>query len=125
MGWRSTALAGLAFAMTACTVQRSQIATEAQARMIGMPKEQLLACMGPPARKETVGATEVWSYDSGDNATASGYGNGFAFSSTRHCTVNVTMNGGAVAVMNYLGPAGGLFSPNEQCAFAVATCIGR
>ena len=51
------------------------------------------------------------------------YGNGTAVSATRHCTVNVTMTDGRVSALNYLGPTGGLLSPNEQCAYAVASCV--
>ena len=34
--------------------------------MVGMSKEQILACMGPPANKAAEGQTEVWGYNSGD-----------------------------------------------------------
>jgi outer membrane protein assembly factor BamE (lipoprotein component of BamABCDE complex) len=71
--------------------------------MVGLTKEQVLACMGPPASKAT-GATEVWSYPSGN------------------CTVNVTMMDGKVKRMNYAGPTGGPLSQNEQCFFTVANC---
>ena len=43
--------------------------------MVGMSKEQVLTCMGPPASKTAEGQTEVWSYNSGDGTTfASGSG---------------------------------------------------
>jgi hypothetical protein len=35
------------------------------------------------------------------------------------------MTNGAVSAMNYLGPTGGLLTPNEQCAFAVANFVGK
>src|SRR5262245_25621695 len=79
-----------------CTAERAQIANYAQNKMIGL--------MGPPASKATEGATEVWSYPSGN------------------CTVNVTMMDGKVKRMNYVGPTGGQLSQNEQCFFAVANC---
>ena len=74
------------------------------AALVGLTKEQVLACMGTPASKATEGATEVWSYPSGN------------------CTTNVTMMDGKVKRMNYVGPTGGLLSQNEQCFFAVANC---
>jgi hypothetical protein len=89
-----------------CAGQRAQIANYAQNKMIGLTKEQVLACMGTPASKATEGATEVWSYPS----------------ESRFCTVNVTMMDGRVKRMNYVGPTGGLLSENEQCFFAVANC---
>jgi hypothetical protein len=115
----------------ACAIQRAVVANDAQDKMIGLSKEQVLACMGIPATKAVEGATEVWAYPSGNNHTvASTFGNvgrGGGFSATgvsesRFCTVNVTMTAGRVSRLNYIGPTGGLLTPNEQCAFAVQNC---
>jgi hypothetical protein len=123
----------IGLALSACAIQRSQVANEAQDRMIGLTKEQILACMGPPTSKAAEGATEVWSYPSGnghtDVATFASGGHGFfsggGVAESRFCTVNVTMVDGRVNRMNYVGPTGGLLSPNEQCAFAVANCVPK
>jgi hypothetical protein len=123
----------LGILLSACAIQRSQVANDAQSRMVGLSKEQILACMGPPSNQATVGATEVWSYPSGNGHTdvstfASG-GNGFfsggGVSERRFCTVNVAMTNGMVSQVSYIGPTGGLLSPNEQCAFAVASCVPK
>jgi len=122
-----------------CTVMRAKQADEARTNMIGLSKEQVLACMGPPISKAAEGATEVWSYNSGNgyvagssvstaNVTAqggyaSGYGSTFGVSSRRFCTVNVVMNQSRVSQVNYIGPTGGLLTAGEQCAFAVANCV--
>jgi hypothetical protein len=114
----------LAAASASCALQRAQVANTAQSSMIGLTKEQLLACMGPPLNKATEGATEVWSYGSGNNRTdVDSIGAGSAIVRSRHCTVNVTMTSGEVSAVNYVGPTGGLLSPNEQCAFAVNNCV--
>ncbi len=68
--------AGLA--VSACAFQRAQIANEAQSQMIGLTKERVLACMGPPVNKAAEGATEVWSYESGNGMNAASYSNGLA-----------------------------------------------
>ena len=113
----------------------------------GRPHERTIARVhGPPAAKAAEGATEVWSYNSGNdhttiagfgqsvtNASATGgrgYASGTAFttgsnvgiSSRRYCTVNVVMSGGRVSRINYSGPTGGLLSAGEQCAYAVQNC---
>jgi hypothetical protein len=132
--------------IAACAVQRAQVANEAQSKMIGMSKEQVLACMGPPANKATEGATEVWSYNSGNGYTAvstissadttasvtggPGYASGnastvgseFGVAHRRFCAVNVTMVNGRVGRLNYVGSTGGLLTAGEQCAFAVQNC---
>jgi hypothetical protein len=83
---------------------------------------KVLACMGPPANKAAEGATEVWSYSSGNGQVNGAFGNGFARSNRLFCTVNVTMQGGAVTRVVYLGPTGNLLTAGEQCAYAVAAC---
>ena len=91
--------------------------------MIGITKEQALACMGPPANKAAEGATEVWSYPSGNGMTVASYGNGIATSSSRFCTVNLTMTDGRISQVNYLGPTVGLLTAGEQCAYAIQACV--
>jgi hypothetical protein len=103
----------------ACAIQRTQIANDAQSKMIGLSKEQILACMGPPLNKAAEGETEVWSYNSGNNVTPTGDGNG------RYCTINIKMWNGRAGVVDYLGPSGGLLTPNEACAFAVEKCAAK
>jgi hypothetical protein len=122
-----------------CAIQRAQVASEAQNKMIGLSKEQVFACMGVPAAKAVEGATEVWSYNSGNGQTVGfgsssasvsggrGYASGYGFSSMvthqRFCTVNVTMTNGRVERLNYVGPTGGLLTQGEQCAFAIENCV--
>jgi hypothetical protein len=88
-----------------------------------MPKEQVLACMGPPINKAAEGATEVWAYNSGNGMTStniSGDRHGAtATSSSRFCNVNIVMSRGQVTAVNYTGPTGGLLTAGEQCAYAV------
>lgn len=135
-------IVGLVF-LAGCAVERAQVAQDAQNRMIGLTKEQVLACMGAPTNKTTERQTEVWAYNSGDGhtttssfgvvnasatavgntATGTGIGNSFTTSSSRYCLVNVVMNGGKVSRVNYSGPTGGLITNGEQCAFAVRSCV--
>jgi hypothetical protein len=118
-----------------CSFQRAQVATDAKAKMVGMSKEQVLACMGPPSGRAAVGQTEVWSYPSGgDTSTfstasgsidASGNANAFGTSRTlhRYCVVNVVMTEDRVSAVNYNGRTGGWATHGEQCAFAVQNCV--
>lgn len=109
--------------LAGCAVERAQIAQDAQNKMIGLRKEQVLACMGVPVSKATEGATEVWAYNSGGgNAEAAAF-RGVAFAETHYCIINVVMSGGVVSKINYSGPSGGALTGGEQCAFAVRNCI--
>lgn len=144
---RVVSAAVIAVSLAGCAIERAQVAGEAQQKMIGLTKEQVLTCMGPPISKAAEGGTEVWSYNSGNDHTqiatfgqsttnASLYGNrqfatgnayttgsGFGISSRRYCMVNVVMGGGRVSRVNYTGPTGGLLTAGEQCAFAVQNCV--
>ena len=113
--WKTMVVALVAAILADCSIQRALIADDAQNKMVGLSKEQVLACMGAPRFKGAEGATEVWTYDTGFSGNSSG--------GKRYCTVNVTITGGHVNAVNYLGPTGGILSPNEQCAFSVANCI--
>jgi hypothetical protein len=139
-------LSALATINAGCSIQRAVVANQAQEKMVGFTKEQVLGCMGPPGARAVEGATEVWSYGSGDgrtttvasgvaqadatayggpgyaSGTATGSSIGTATSTRRFCTVNVTMRDGRVSRINYSGPTGGLLTPGEQCAFAVQNC---
>lgn len=124
---RTLGVAALAVAVSGCAIQRAQVAQDARVQMVGLSKEQVLVCMGPPASKAAEGQTEVWSYNSGDGTiVASGsasYGSFSGSSSRRFCHINVVMTGGAVAAVNYQGPTGGLITAGEQCAYAVDACV--
>ena len=145
--WGMLALAAMLLA--GCSFQRAQVAQDAQASMVGLPKEQVLACMGPPQNKAAEGQTEVWSYASGNgysstiaatdvqtNGQAQLVGNqisgssnssgfGTAVSRRRFCTVNVVMTSGYVSAVNYQGPTGGLLTSGEQCAYAGEACTKK
>jgi hypothetical protein len=119
-------IAAVAALLAGCAIQRAQVAQEAQGSMIGMPKERVLACMGPPINRATEGSTEVWAYNSsnGMTMTDASYGRfgGSAVSSSRFCNVNIVMTAGQVSAVNYTGPTGGLLTAGEQCAYAVERC---
>jgi hypothetical protein len=71
--------------------------------------------------------TEVWAYNSGNwtTGTDASYGRfgGTAISSSRFCNINVVMNKGQVATVNYTGPTGGLLTASEQCAYAIGASV--
>jgi hypothetical protein len=120
-----------ALPLAACAVQRAETARTAKEQMVGLSKEKVLACMGPPANQMAVGNTEVWAYTSGNGQTVgsafasggNGFASGFGVTEQRFCKVNIVMMKGAVSEVNYSGPSGGLLTQGEQCAFAVQNCV--
>ena len=139
----------LGVVLGSCAVQRAQVAQEARATMVGMTKEQVFTCMGPAASKAAEGATEIWSYPSGNgyrsttvvagtngnfdatrsgnnvSGTANTFGTATGVSTARFCTVNIVIQGGVVSQVNYSGPTGGILTGGEQCAFAVEACAKK
>ena len=115
--------------LAGCAIQRAQVAEDARAQLVGMSKEQILACMGPPASKASEGQTEVWGYNSGNGTVVtSGSVSGATFSgvsSSRFCKINLVFASGAVSAVNYQGPTGGLITAGEQCAYAVDACVRK
>jgi len=101
-------------AVAGCTSGRGASANEAQSRMIGMSKEQILKCMGPPSSSYVVGSsTEVWAYKS----AAQNAGTAPA------CVVNVMMQDAQVIDIDYRGSAGIILPNDKQCAYAVENCM--
>lgn len=124
----------------ACCFQRAQEAADAKAQMIGMFKEQVLACMGVPSQKASEGGTELWTYPSGSDrlgtfanasvqsqnaGSGSAYGTGsiYGVATGRFCTVDVAFQSAKASQVNYVGSTGGLITQNEQCAYAVRNCL--
>jgi hypothetical protein len=134
--WAQLSILGLGVLFVgACSLQRAQEASKAQATILGMSKDQVLTCMGSPANSAAAGSTEVWTYNSGNGRTDTfgvvnawgGQGSLSAFGSTttasRYCKIDVVMVSGRVTHLNYSGPTGGLISRGEQCAYAVENCL--
>jgi hypothetical protein len=130
-------LAGL-LACSCADTQRAEVAKEAKTSMIGMTKEQVLACMGAPAQQAVAGETEAWSYPSGGDTKTFGSATSFtnpyvpfgqahvygsSHSAHRYCVVSIVMAGGRVAAVNYTGRTGGWATQGEQCAFAIQNCV--
>jgi hypothetical protein len=131
----AASLLSAAILLTACASMRRETAENAQNKMVGLSKERLLACMGPPANRTVEGTGEVWSYNS------RGYANGRSsqqFCTTKlvtvfgssctdwfspptrpvaaTCRVHIVMDGSQVTQVSYVGPP-------EQCGFVVENCI--
>lgn len=137
MGYCRVKLVCLAFGasllLSACSsFDRADAAAEARRKMVGMGKEDVLACMGPPRQNAHVGATEVWTYRSTEGAGTSTsirdkIDKNLTLDQSYHernfCTINIVMKNGVVAVVHYNGPRSGFMARDEQCGFAVEHCV--
>jgi len=122
--WIAAALA-LCFVLAACGMEWPENDQVAQAKMIGLSKSQIRACLGAPDRRRAIGSTEIWSYAGGRTEIE---GSGFATSGNpRHptCRVNLVMTNGAATQVNYAGPAGDSLDLGERCVFPALACAAR
>lgn len=128
---RKLIIASLAFTfISACTVQRAQVAQQAKTSLIGMSKAELLSCAGAPVRSESADNIEVLTYTGGGDSTGflggggtNGGGGGAVSLEHRYCEVSFILTNGRVSRINYAGRTGGLLTKGEQCAFVVENCM--
>src|SRR6476620_4139135 len=132
----AASLLSAAILLTACASMRRETAENAQNKMVGLSKEQLLACMGPPADRTVENTGEVWSYISRGYVAGGRSSQQFCTTSlvtvfgslcsdwlspptgprTTACRVHIVMNNSQVTQVSYVGPP-------EQCGFAVENCV--
>ena len=113
-------------------IYRADDAALAKRQMLGLSREDVLTCMGPPKKKTSEGATDVWSYLSTDYSGSSisnrykitpQYSTTPSSHSRNFCVVNIVIKDGIVKAVNYSGPTGNGFAKDEQCGYAVANCV--
>ena len=105
---------------------RAETAAQAQKKLVGRLRSDVLLCMGPPLNQSAVGDVEVWTYArSGDQiAGIVGAGTNYPLivSQARNCQADIAFRNGTVERVTYRGRTGGLITAGEQCAFLVAAC---
>lgn len=102
-----------------CTSPKSEAAIEARTRLAGMPVDDFLLCMGPPAAKRKEGGIDFLIYHSTSAITTRP-----TKTKISACTANVPIRDGKVAAINYVGDTGDRGSPYENCFEIVANCMG-
>jgi hypothetical protein len=143
--WRSLAAAGLLLGATACANPRAEEAANARTALVGMSREQVLACAGVPARSAVSGEREFFTYESqsvsGSGGPSAGFGLGIGgWGGGRYgtgigmgvplgggdvrrdtCQATFVMERGVVRELNYADPQGN--SNLGQCQRIVGPCM--
>ena len=120
----TVAAALAASVLTGCVTTRPEIDQTAQSQMIGLAGKHILACLGEPVRRRSIGATDIWSFAvgavhiEGEGVATYGY--------PRHtrCNVEIVLTKGKVSQVNYTGPSGDPLDLGERCTFDVQRCVG-
>lgn len=123
------AMLPLLLGLGGCDAGRPEVDQIAQQSMIGLAKKKILACMGAPAKRVTIGSTEIWTYPSGymwteGPAWAIGLNLGAPpFGPRGPCNVKVVMTNARVSQVTYSAADGGDLPLGQQCVFAVESCV--
>ncbi len=123
-GWRWMLATGF---LGACVYPGADEALDAQRVLIGMPKETLLSCAGPPDRQAAAGNLEYFTYQSrraysypisgGDGGPYGGHYVGGAV-----CEATFTLRHGTVERLVYRLPSSGNWSLS-QCHTVTQNCL--
>jgi hypothetical protein len=114
--------------LTACAVQDSHIAHEAETRLMGMAEVDLESCLGVPDQHSTFGNTDVLTYyatsTSSDSWSIPVIG-GFSFSNGAYCHATFQLRDGRVTQILYSGEKNATLAPDAYCAPIMRTCLGH
>ena len=109
-------------------IMSSQVADQING-MVGLSKEHVLSCMGPPTSTSSAGATEVWTYNSlgpVNSSTVLSGNQSFVVGSTstsqEFCAINLTMQSDRVVMANYRSQ-GKLLAPSLPCYSVLHACV--
>lgn len=114
--------------LTACAVEDSHIAHEAQNRLIGMAEVDLESCLGVPDQHNTFGPTDILTYyatsTSADSWTVPLIG-GFSVSNGAYCHATFQLKNGHVTQILYSGEKNATLAPDAYCAPIFRTCLAH
>jgi hypothetical protein len=99
-----------------------------QQSLLGLSRKKVLACLGSPTRRTTVGSDQIWTYAQGVRWTQGpvwAVGLNIAWSPNwpgGPCNVNLVIADGAVAAVTDALPDGGRLPVGQQCVLTNPNC---
>jgi pectin methylesterase-like acyl-CoA thioesterase len=111
------ALAGDLLVQGCASIQNRE-AIDARTALIGRSRPEIMACAGIPNKVAKAGTKEIATYSVADRYSASGVVLG-----QKDCTVNIVLEAGRVASVDYFVEDPGPIAPLESCAEIVSTCL--
>lgn len=110
--------------LSGCASQRAEIAYRARNELLGMPKTELLRCMGTPLRVEQIGNPEVLLYAGNTPDYSCPLVKMVGGSAVpRRCEVRFLLDNGIVGKVDYREPGGKMIGGGDQCTFLVEKCV--
>ena len=130
--------------LLACQIE--SVATKAQSQMLGLKRDQVMACMGPPRATYEEGSTEIWEYytesapkttyyetteslkdskdEDDDKDRKSTRTRKEVYTTQLNCKIHVVYVGDRVTRVNYTGNTDrGGFYKDDECSRVVRNCV--
>jgi hypothetical protein len=117
--------------MSACSLNDSRMAHQAQSGLLGFSERDLETCLGVPNRKDSFGQTTILSYDGtststgGVNVTLPVVGGGVSVSGGGYCHLEARLDNDRVTSIRYAGEKDATLAPDAYCASLVRGCFAR
>ena len=114
--------------LTACAVEDSHVAHEAETRLIGMSEVDLESCLGAPDQHSTFGTTDILTYyatSTGSDSWSVPLIGGFSFNNGAYCHATFQVKSGRVTQILYSGEKNATFAPDAYCAPIMRACIAH
>jgi hypothetical protein len=112
--------------LTGCAIHDSNIAHQAQSRLLGMSEVDLESCLGGPDQHDTFGSTDILTYyaasSSSINYTIPVVG-GLGMSNGAYCHATFRLDNGHVTRLLYSGEKNATLAPDAYCAPIMRTCL--
>jgi hypothetical protein len=113
--------------VSACAVEDSRIAHDAQARLMGASEVDLEACLGAPDQHSSFGNIDILTYDA--TSTSSGSYSipliGMSFTNGGYCHATFQLINRHVTQILYCGEKNATGAPDAYCAPIVRTCMAH
>ena len=116
----------LAALLSGCAIHDSDIARNAQKRLIGIGEADLETCLGAPDQHSSFGTADIITYEFNSTASTSWslpIVQGPSFSNGGNCRMTIRFDNQVSDRILYSGEKNGTAAPSSYCAPIVRTCL--
>ncbi len=118
-----------ALIVSGCAWQRGRDASNAQEKLVGMPKHEFVNCAGEPWTQQSFGSKEMLLYIAKKRFKDPESVPDQVVAAVRpevegsYCEARVTITDGRVSEIRYSGQTGGFLTEGEACAPIIQGCL--
>ena len=123
---RMTRVVPAAFLLSGCAIHDSEIARNAQKRLIGLGEADLETCLGSPDQHSSFGSTDIITYEFSSTSSTSWslpIVQGPSFTNGGNCRMTIRFDKQVSDRIIYSGEKNGTAAPSSYCAPIVRSCL--